>query len=58
MYFTYWRSDNNNNWYWNLKAANHQIVAHGEGYPKKSNCEHAIDLVKSTTGVTPVKDLS
>ncbi len=43
---------------WRLKAGNGEIVAHGESYTAKHNCEHAIDLVKGTNADTPVDDLT
>lgn len=48
MYYEVYR-DGANYWRWRLKAANHQIVAiSGEGYHNRGDCEHAIDLVKSS----------
>ncbi len=44
-------------WRWRLKAANHEIIASGESYWNESDCDHAINLVKSTTNLTPVKRL-
>lgn len=35
-------------WRWRLLAANNEIVASGESYYNKSNCLHAITLVKSS----------
>ena len=32
--------------YWHLKAANGEIVANGETYSNKADCDHAIGLVK------------
>ncbi len=57
MYFQIWKSDNDGQWYWRLRAANNEIIAHGEGYQNKSDCQHAIDLVKSTSATTPVREL-
>ena len=43
-------------WRWRLRAANNKIIADsGEGYYAKSDCMHAIDLVKSTNQHTPVR---
>lgn len=48
MYFEYWQSRSNYNWYWHLKSSsNGQVIAQGEGYVNKSDCLHAINLVKS-----------
>jgi uncharacterized protein len=55
MYFEKYQS--NAQWRWRLKAANHEIIALGESYVYESDCDHAINLVKSTTGATPVKKL-
>jgi uncharacterized protein YegP (UPF0339 family) len=45
-------------WRWRLKAANHEIIAVGEGYANKRDCLHAIGLLKGTNASTPVRDLS
>lgn len=39
---------------WCLKAANGEIIASGEGYTSKANCEHAVALLKTTNAATPV----
>jgi uncharacterized protein YegP (UPF0339 family) len=33
---------------WRLRADNGEIIAHGESYVKKSDCEHAVGLVKKS----------
>lgn len=45
MYFTIRQSPANANWYWRLLSGNHEIIANGEGYVRKSDCLHAIRLV-------------
>ncbi len=45
MYFSIRKSPADRQWYWRLRAANHEIIAHGEGYTSKSGCLHAIRLV-------------
>ena len=47
MYFEIYR--NGTEYRWRLKAANHEIVAHGESYTTKANCENAIRLVKGSS---------
>jgi uncharacterized protein len=42
---------------WRLRAANHEIIAHGESYRNKADCLHAIELVKSAYG-TKVVDMT
>ncbi|EHL98963.1 hypothetical protein HMPREF9946_03403 [Acetobacteraceae bacterium AT-5844] len=53
MYFTV-QKNASGQYYWNLRAANHQVVASGETYHNKSDCLNAIGLVKGTTVETPV----
>ena len=55
MYFQIWLSDNNKQWYWHLRAANHQVIANGEGYYNREDCERAIALVQSSYNA-PVYD--
>lgn len=42
-------------WRWRLRAANHEIIAQGESYTDRRNCEHAVNLLKQTTFATPVR---
>ena len=54
MYFQMFKGQNGQ-WYWHLKAANHQFIATGgEGYHKESDCLTAIGLVMDTNRSTPV----
>ena len=43
-------------WRWRLKGANHEILASGESYTTRTNCEHVIRLLKSTDPTTPIRD--
>ncbi len=43
---------------WRLRANNGEIIAHGESYVNKSDCQKAISLVRSVTFLTPVQDLT
>ncbi len=53
MYFQIFKSKANNQWYWHLKSANHEIIAYGEGYINREDCVHAVNLVMDTTRKTP-----
>ena len=53
MYFQIFKSKANNQWYWHLKSANHEIIAHGEGYINREDCVHAVNLVMDKTRKTP-----
>lgn len=45
-------------WRWRLVVDNGNIIADsGEGYKNKIDCEHGINLVKSTISSTPVVEL-
>lgn len=54
MYYTVFKGTNGN-WYWNLKAANHQIIANGEGYANKADVLTVIGLVKASSAA-PIKE--
>lgn len=41
---------------WHLKATNGEIIANGEAYKNKKDCQHAIALIQSTTNKTRVID--
>jgi uncharacterized protein YegP (UPF0339 family) len=49
MYYMMYR-DTAGQWRWNLRSANHEIIASGESYRHKADCEHAIALVKGSYG--------
>jgi uncharacterized protein len=46
LYFEYYRSPSG--WRFNLKAGNGEIVTSGEGYRRRKDCLHAIELVKAS----------
>jgi uncharacterized protein YegP (UPF0339 family) len=59
MYFILFKSDKNNQWYWNLNAENHKIIATGgEGYANKQDAIHGINLVKKNAADSGVYDKS
>lgn len=45
-------------WRWRLKAANHKIIAQGEGYRNRADCVHAVNLLKQTNALTPIRSLN
>lgn len=48
--------DVQNQWRWRLVAANNRIIANsGEGYYNESDCLHAINLVKGSSGALVYK---
>ena len=50
--------DSAGEWRWRLRAANNEIVAtSGEGYINKTDCVHAIELVKSAASTAPIEEL-
>ncbi len=46
MYFEIYK-DAKGEYRWRLKAANHEIIAQGEGYTSIANRQHAVDLPKA-----------
>jgi uncharacterized protein len=44
---------------WRLRAGNGKIIADsGEGYVRRIDCEHGIELVKSEAAAAEVKEIS
>lgn len=59
MYFILYKSEKNNQWYWNLNASNNQVIATGaEGYINKQDAIHGINLVKTNAATAKVYDKS
>lgn len=55
VYYIY--KDASGYWRWRLRAANNRIIADsGESYVNKSDCLHAINLVKGSS-VAPVYEV-
>lgn len=50
MYFYLFKSAANNQYYFNIKAANHVIIAQSEGYTTKANRQNAINIIKGEAG--------
>jgi hypothetical protein len=45
--------DNKNQYRWRLKAANGEIIAQGESYVNKNDCQIAVGSVMDTNRNTP-----
>lgn len=45
-------------WYWRLRAANHEIIAQGEGYHNKKDAEYVVNLVMNTNHSTPFVEVA
>ncbi len=45
-YFTLFKSDKNDDYYFNLKAPNHEIILASQGYSSKNAAENGIESVK------------
>lgn len=45
-YFTLFQSDKNDEYYFNLKANNHEIILASQGYTSKDSAENGIESVK------------
>jgi uncharacterized protein YegP (UPF0339 family) len=44
--FEVWQSRNNQQWYFRLKAPNHEIICSSEGYTTRSGAEQGLARVK------------
>lgn len=48
--------DSKKEWRWRLRADNGKIIAvSSEGYTNKSDCRHAIELVKQSSNATVIE---
>ena len=47
--FVITQSPKNNDYYFNLKAGNHQIILTSQGYSSKASCENGIESVKKNS---------
>ena len=50
----YW--DESGEYRWRFRADNNEILASGEGYRSKDDCEHAIQLLKGQVPQATVTD--
>ena len=44
-------------WRWRLKRDDDQIVASGDGYPTRSECERAVMMMKQEVAAAPIRFL-
>ena len=51
----YWMSSPRD-WRWNLRAANHEVMASGEGYTTKQGVIRGIDTVKKAMAIADVME--
>jgi uncharacterized protein YegP (UPF0339 family) len=59
MYFILFKSDKNNQWYWNFNSDNHKIIATGgEGYFNKQDALNGIELVRQNASKSNIYDKS
>lgn len=55
MYFEVNRSSNGQ-YYFNIKAGNHETLATSETYVQKASAKHAIEVIKGGAGDAPTID--
>jgi uncharacterized protein YegP (UPF0339 family) len=53
--FEIWR-DEGGEYRWRFRADNNEVVASGEGYRSRDDCEHAIQLLKEQVPRAEVTD--
>jgi uncharacterized protein YegP (UPF0339 family) len=50
--------DANGEYRWRLRAGNGRVIADsGEGYERKIDCEHGIELIKEESPTAPVEEV-
>lgn len=55
-YYEWFRSDADGQWYFVLKAANHEVIATSEGYTTKAAMLNGIASVQANGPTTEVKE--
>lgn len=58
MYFFLFKSTNNNQWYFNIRAANHERIAASEGYINKQDAVNTINLIRKGAASAGIYDAS
>ena len=48
-YFKLYQSEKNQEWYFNLKAGNHEIILQSQGYKAKTSAVNGINSVKANS---------
>lgn len=46
MKYEYWKSTNDDQWHWHLKARNGEVIAQSEAYTTKAMCLKGIQACK------------
>lgn len=58
MYFYLFKSTSNNQWYFNIRAANHERIASSEGYWNKQDAINTINVIRRGAGSARIFDAS
>lgn len=58
MYFYLFKSNVNHQWYFNIRAANHERIAASEGYHNKQDAIHTINVIRRGAGSAGIYDAS
>lgn len=56
MYFSIIKSARNQQYYFNIKSANHEIIAQSEGYVSMQGAVNAINVIKAHAYAAPIYD--
>jgi len=57
-YFYLYKSTANSQWYFSIRAANHERIAQSEGYHNKQDALNTINLIRRTASTARVFDAS
>jgi len=58
MYFYLFKSNVNHQWYFNIRAANHERIAASEGYHNKQDAIHTINVIRRGASSAGIYDAS
>lgn len=50
------KTSNNNQFYFRIVSSNGRTLAHSETYNNRSDCEHAVELIRSEAGNSKVSN--
>lgn len=58
MYFYLFKSNVNHQWYFNIRAANHEVIATSEGYHNKQDAVSTINVIRRGAAIAGIFDAS
>jgi len=54
LQFNMWQSQQNAQWYFNIKGGNGEKIVQSEGYTTRQSAAHTVDLIRGSAGSSAV----